>query len=181
MKTNLIFKRTVNTDGTTRVETKIVPVEIPYIHTGEGWYITGHIDSIEVVPDDSELTMKITESVATTALIVTPEVKEIKPGDKFLSTVPGTAKLYRRGSRIGIAYRRGKTTFNQNTKDSVCIDDTTKNQFFKDVHKKCGCGCKEYVVESPSKAFDFWNAFLDKEYERQRKQCNLLIERLANN
>ena len=180
MKTNLIFKRTVNTDGTTRVETKIVPVEIPHIHTGEGWYIIGHTDSIEVIPHDPEPTMEITESVVEVP-VVTPETKEIRPGDKFLSTVSGTAKLYRRGSRIGIAYRRGKTTFNQNTKDSVCIDDATKNQFFKDVHKKYGRGCREYVVESPSKEFDFWNEFLDKEYERQRKQCNLLIERLANN
>ena len=36
MKTNLIFKRQVVVDGVTKVVTRIVPVDVPMIESGEG-------------------------------------------------------------------------------------------------------------------------------------------------
>ena len=51
MKTNLIFKKQVTVDGALKTITRIVPVEVPFINSGEGWILSGHTDEIEVVED----------------------------------------------------------------------------------------------------------------------------------
>ena len=48
MITNLIFRRSKNMDGATVTETKVIPVSIPFINSGEGWMLLGHTDEIEV-------------------------------------------------------------------------------------------------------------------------------------
>lgn len=154
MKTNLIFKRQETIDGETKVVTKIIPVEVPFINSGEGWILSGHADIIEVMSNTSS-----TESLKNTTEDVT----------KFESSVTGTAKLVRSKGVIKITARRGKTTCNQTTPNSVCINDFTKNEFFKncrEIHGN-GSGIFEFRI-SDGRPYDYWNQAIDKEYLRQK-------------
>ena len=67
MKTNLIFKRQVTLNGVTKTVTRIVPVEIPQIESGEGWLLSGHTDCIET-----------TEEMVTVIKIVKSDEKELQ-------------------------------------------------------------------------------------------------------
>lgn len=169
MKTNLIFKRQVTSNGITQVVTKVVPVDIPFINSGEGWTLSGHTDVIEIMnlskaeeqpqdtvpfPQESQLdnSAKRTES------------------DKFISNVSGTAKLVRSKGVIKIVARRGKSTYNQTTPNSVCINDFTKNEFFKNCREIHGNnGCFEFSP-ADGRPYDYWNDIIDKEYTRQKRQ-----------
>ena len=156
MKTNLIFKRQETIDGETKVVTKIIPVEVPFINSGEGWILSGHADIIEVMSNTPS-----TESFnnKNTTVEVT----------KFESSVTGTAKLVRSKGVIKITARTGKTTYNQTTPNSVCINDFTKNEFFKncrEIHGN-GSGIFEFRV-SDGRPYDYWNQAIDKEYQRQK-------------
>ena len=173
MKTNLIFKRQINIDGTTKVVTRIVPVDIPDINTGEGWLLTGHADSIEVcegvyahhvapqcTAEDLNTVSKSEESVVTV---------DKEDSNKFQSDVKGTAKLVRSRGAIKIVSRRGKTTYNQTTPNSVCINDFTKNEFFKSCREKHGnTGVFEFKPVD-GQYYDYWNNIIDVEYQRQKK------------
>ena len=174
MKTNLIFKRQQTVDGITKVVTRIVPVEVPYIEENEGWILSGHADVIERYDDLKPDPIPAKECAVKTEVdsSVQDTKKLINPGEKFDSPVLGTAKIFRKNDKIGIAYRRGKKTLNQNTKDSVCVSDVVKSNFFTAVKNIYGTGVKEYAIYDHSKQFEFWNNFIDEEYERQRKVCN---------
>ena len=171
MKTNLIFKRQVTVEGETKVVTRIVPVNIPDINSGEGWTLSGHTDSLEVcegvyahhvaptVPEDSSISVTSNDTYqAATANSI-----------KFESSVMGTAKLVRSRGVIKIVSRRGKTTYNQNTPNSVCINDFTKNEFFKNCREVHGnSGVFEFRIKD-GRPYDYWNDVIDKEYARQKR------------
>ena len=171
MKTNLIFKKTQTVEGEPVVVTRIVPVEITGIDRGEGWILSGHTDCIEVL-DNTVKVFPMSNAVEQQTIL--PSVESIEPSKnvssaKFESDVKGTAKLVRSRGVIKIVARRGKTTFNQTTPNSVCINDFTKNEFFKNCREFHGnTGCFEFKV-SDGRPYDYWNVVIDKEYERQKK------------
>lgn len=169
METNLIFKRPVIIDGATKVVTRIVRVSIPDINAGEGWTLSGHTDSIEicegvyahpVAPKSIDAEAVAVSDVKTTESDVT----------KFISNIPGTAKLVRSKGVIRIVARRGKTTYNQTTPNSVCINDFTKNEFFKDCREYHGQGSGIFqFTMKDNNHYDYWNGVIDKEYQRQKR------------
>ena len=166
MKTNLIFKRNETVDGVTQVVTKIIPVEIPYINRGDGWILSGHSDIIEIVQDNpfenkpaEQLSMNLDE----------PEKLILK---KFQSDVAGTAKLVRSKGVIKIVARRGKSTYNQTTPNSVCINDFTKNEFFKSCREFHGPSGSFMFSTENVQPYTYWNSVIDREYARQYKKAN---------
>lgn len=192
MKTNLIFKRQRNTGDKLETVTRIVSVDIPHIVAGEGWILAGHTDCVEVTPEVSISTLvdfavkdeaieTVPQSVLTTVEVDSAiEAATFDPDKivKFESDVQGTAKLVRSKGVIKIVARRGKTTFNQNTPNSVCINDFTKNEFFKNCREFHGnVGCFEFKL-SDGKPYDYWNEVIDKEYIRQK---NNYIRRATSN
>ena len=48
MKTNLVFTRTVTSEGMEKTEMKIVEVDIPEISSKDGWKLSTMIDKISV-------------------------------------------------------------------------------------------------------------------------------------
>ena len=48
MITNLVFKRTVNIEGSTRTEMKIIEVMLPELKSSEGWTLVSSADHVEV-------------------------------------------------------------------------------------------------------------------------------------
>lgn len=48
MITNLVFKRTVNVEGSTRTEMKIIEVMLPDLKSSEGWTLVSSADHVEV-------------------------------------------------------------------------------------------------------------------------------------
>lgn len=171
MKTNLIFKKQIVVDGTTQVITRIIPVEVPNIESGQGWILSGHSDVIEVFNDNvvNVVSNNTQQSVNTTK----KEENSASFGNKFISDVSGTAKLVRSGGVIKIVARRGKSTYNQTTPNSICISDITKNEFFKHCREYFGnsAGIFEFD-ELHTKPYQYWNEFIDKEYIRQKERSN---------
>ena len=149
MKTNLIFKRSIVEDGITKVQTKILPVDISGIESGEGWILSGHADEI---------------------IYNQPEVKKpVKKVEKIRSDVTGTAKLVRSRGVIKIAARRGKYTYDQSTPTSICISDYVKNEFFNNCRAAFGsCTSKFWFTEDDTKFYDYWSKFIDDEFARQK-------------
>ena len=47
MRTNLVFKRTVNIEGSSRTEMKIIEVNIPELKGSEGWTLVSSADKVE--------------------------------------------------------------------------------------------------------------------------------------
>ncbi len=143
MKTNLIFKRVY--DG--NIEMVMVPVDIPQLNKGEGWTLASCCDTftkfeiptekITVSGKPLEVLEEVVEVLDTTDKSEskkdekTPESTDVPVGGKYESQVSGTARLVRYKDKIRITYRKGKTTFNRNEPNSVCIDDITKQQFLK--------------------------------------------------
>lgn len=171
MKTNLIFKRQVTSNGITQVVTKVVPVDIPFINSGEGWTLSGHTDVIEIMTLDEVETAPITAHVSSVSNEPIEEGTNAAINvDKFISNVSGTAKLVRSKGVIKIVARRGKSTYNQTTPNSVCINDFTKNEFFKNCREIHGNnGCFEFIP-ADGRPYDYWNDIIDKEYVRQKRQ-----------
>ena len=172
MKTNLIFKRQVTSDGILKTVTRIVPVDVPHINTGEGWVLSGHTDMLEtcenvyvhcldqeVLPVSAVCTIKIEEPPMITT------VANNVPA-KFESSVKGTARLIRAKGKIRITYRKNNTT----SPNSVCISDVTKQEFFNDCKRRYGKATSMYQfdVDQDRNEYDFWNSFIDKEYQRQK-------------
>ena len=161
MKTNLIFKRQLTIDGITRVVTRIVPVDIPQIDPGEGWTLSGHTDVVETV--DPSIVYKV---------LPAPAVERLDEDSltKFESPVAGTAKLVRSKGVIKIVARKGKTTANVTTPNSVCISDVAKTNFFKNCREIHGSDVVyEFSMKTTPAAYDYWNGVIDIEYQRQKK------------
>lgn len=49
MITNLVFKRTVNVEGSNRTEMKIIEVQIPELKSSEGWILVSSADKVDQV------------------------------------------------------------------------------------------------------------------------------------
>lgn len=170
MKTNLIFKRQETIEGVTKVVTKVIPVEVPFINSGEGWVLSGHTDIVEIMTLDEFETSPITAHVSSVSnepidkgANVTVDV------EKFISDVSGTAKLVRSKGVIKIVARRGKSTYNQTSPNSVCINDFTKNEFFKNCREIHGQASGIFQFKpSDGRPYDYWNDIIDKEYQRQK-------------
>lgn len=164
MKTNLIFKRQEIINGVTKVVTKIVPVDIPNIKSGAGWTLSGHTDIVEIVSIQEAQEQELSET--------TQDKEPLEKSNivKFNSTVGGTAKLVRSKGAIKIVARQGKSTYNQTTPNSVCINDFTKNEFFKNCREYHGNNGVYAFKMSDGRLYDYWNTIIDKEYERQHKE-----------
>lgn len=167
METNLIFRRSVSVDGETRVETKIVPVSIPAITAGEGWMLLAHADYVEVVePVDAT---PPSETAVQENLEDEPQGTLPTEVTKFISDVHGTAKLVRAKGIIRVVARRGKATFNQTTKNSVCVSQSTATEFFNWCREVYGrSAAKYYFTKDQERAYAFWDKFITEEYARQK-------------
>ena len=49
MRTNLVFKRTANIEGSPRTEMKIIEVNIPELKSSEGWTLVSSADKVEQI------------------------------------------------------------------------------------------------------------------------------------
>lgn len=171
MKTNLIFKRIINTNEGSTTQLKVVTVDIPGINKDENWVLSGQATDID---------FSLMERSGTSNVETKDVVKEnVKPtqllfGSKFESNVVGTAKLVRVRDKIWIAHRKGKATYNETSINSVCIDESIKNQFFEH--------CKEYrgnntdifefsKIKDPN-PYQYWSRFMNEEYSRQLEYLN---------
>ena len=190
MKTNLIFKRT----NQGKVEMVMVPVNIPQINSGEGWVLASCCDmftkyeapSEKIVVMGSPLTvieevLDITSNDGVSAApqeSVTakkePETHDVPVGGSYQSQVTGTARLVRYKDKIRITYRKGKTTFNRNDPNSVCIDDMTKQQFFNAVKRQYGTGVVQWQLVLGDAEYTHYNELIDKLYEQGRVAYNKL-------
>ena len=170
MKTNLIFKRQETIEGVTKVVTKVIPVEVPFINSGEGWVLSGHTDIVEIMTLDEFETSPITAHVSSVSNEPIEEGANISVDiEKFSSDVAGTAKLVRSKGIIKIVARRGKSTYNQTSPNSVCINDFTKNEFFKNCREIHGQASGIFQFKpSDGRPYDYWNDIIDKEYQRQK-------------
>ena len=54
MITNLVFKRNINSEGTTCTELKTINLNIPGIKKSERWELVGMFDSVSVAPTVEE-------------------------------------------------------------------------------------------------------------------------------
>ena len=50
MITNLVFKRTVNIEGSNRTEMKIIEINVPEIKASEGWTLVSSADKVTMSP-----------------------------------------------------------------------------------------------------------------------------------
>lgn len=95
------------------------------------------------------------------------ENKEVVPSVKFISNVPGTARLTTYKGKILVSYRRGSNTRNQTTPTSVCINDSVKQEFFNDSRDEP----EQFVIykkDNPS-LFNKWFTYIETEYKRQQR------------
>ena len=186
MKTNLIFKRVH--EGS--VEMVMVPVDIPQLNNGEGWTLASCCDTftkfevpsepIVVTGKPLEVLEEDVEVIDTTAKSESkkdekiPEPTEVPVGGKYESQVRGTARLVRYKDKIRITYRKGKTTFNRNEPNSVCIDDITKQQFFNAVKRQYGAGVVVWQLVLGDTEYEHYNQLVDRLYEEGRIAYNKL-------
>ena len=186
MKTNLIFKRVH--EGS--VEMVMVPVDIPQLNKGEGWTLASCCDTftkfevpsepIVVTGKPLEVLEENVEVIDTTAKSESkkdekiPEPTDVPVGGKYESQVRGTARLVRYKDKIRITYRKGKTTFNRNEPNSVCIDDMTKQQFFNAVKRQYGTGVVVWQLVLGDTEYEYYNQLVDRLYEEGRIAYNKL-------
>lgn len=195
MKTNLIFKRVH--DG--NIEMVMVPVDIPQLNKGDGWTLASCCDTftkfeiptekITVSGKPLEVLEEVVEVLDTTSrnsvydTTVTrepekpekiPESIDVPVGGKYESQVRGTARLVRYKDKIRITYRKGKTTFNRNEPNSVCIDDMTKQQFFNSVKRQYGTGVVVWQLVLGDTEYEHYNQLVDRLYEEGRIAYNKL-------
>ena len=186
MKTNLIFKRVH--EGS--VEMVMVPVDIPQLNKGEGWAVASCCDTftkfevpsepIVVTGKPLEVLEEDVEVIDTTAKSESkkdekiPEPTDVPVGGKYESQVRGTARLVRYKDKIRITYRKGKTTFNRNEPNSVCIDDMTKQQFFNAVKRQYGTGVVVWQLVLGDTEYEHYNQLVDRLYEEGRIAYNKL-------
>lgn len=186
MKTNLIFKRVH--DG--NIEMVMVPVDIPQLNKGDGWTLASCCDTftkfevpsnpLVVTGKPLEVLEEVVEVLDTTVKSEskkdekTPESTDVPVGGKYESQVRGTARLVRYKDKIRITYRKGKTTFNRNEPNSVCIDDMTKQQFFNAVKRQYGTGVVVWQLVLGDTEYEHYNQLVDRLYEEGRIAYNKL-------
>ena len=89
---------------------------------------------------------------------------------EFRSPINGTACLIRKNDVIRIAYRKGKQA-NITNPNRICINDGDKQSFFNAV-RACNPTSiiTDWCLTSKDYHFKYWNAFLDNEYQEQKKE-----------
>ena len=188
MKLNLIFKRVVNGS----VEMIMVPVDIPQVDAGQGWTLASSCEKFTVVekPTAEQISKQIDE-ILPAALKSAPYVKEtnetpppadtlpqilnnVPVGGAYQSSIAGSARLVRYKGKIKITYRKGKTTFNKNEPNSVCISDITKQEFFNAVKRAHGPDVAVWQLVSTDSSYEHFNKLIDTLYEDGRIAYNKL-------
>lgn len=155
MKIKLILKRTL-TAPNRKTEMKVVTVDVP-VNPEDGWALASWCDSIEVDEEVKQQTV----------------VKEVQPGEKYPSSITGGARLIRIKDTIKIAFRKGKTTFNENGPNSVCISEADKQLFFDDVKYIYGLSPTFWrLLPSDDPFYSKWNKLIDTLYEEGRIEFN---------
>lgn len=175
MKKQLVLKRMINIDGIPKYELKIIEIDIPQIKPEEGWSVHALVDSIDMdTPQiESKSASKKTTKKSKKSEQEASQLEPLNYGSKFESDVMGTAKLVRLKDKIFIAYRRGKTTYNQTTPDSICISESMKQEFFKSVDRFYGTQAHDYAFPRSDKIpFEAWDKWMTQEYELQLKRFN---------
>lgn len=194
MKTNLIFKRVH--EGS--VEMVMVPVDIPQLNKGEGWTLASCCDTftkfevpsepivvsgkpleviesvLDVVNTPDESVYHTHDSVKQVPIADASNLTDVPVGGKYESQVRGTARLVRYKDKIRITYRKGKTTFNRNEPNSVCIDDMTKQQFFNAVKRQYGTSVVVWQLVRGDTEYEHYNQLVDRLYEEGRIAYNKL-------
>lgn len=196
MKTNLIFKRVI--EG--RVEMMMVPVDIPQIDAGQGWMLASACDQFTVAekPTIEQLSKQVEEMLpaalknvpyvkdrkeqaggkVTTIDDPTPVLNNVPAGGSYQSSVSGSARLVRYKDKIKITYRKGKTTFNRNDPNSVCINDFVKQEFFNSVKRQYGTnGVVTWQLVLGDTDYEHFNKLIDKIYEEGRLSYNESLKR----
>ena len=168
MNTNFIFQRQVTIDGVTKIVTKIVPVSLPSIDSGEGWIYKGHTDIIELENLDC-CSIKSKSNAEPVETAKTTKRKKVNPEAKFQSPVEGLAKLVKVKGVIKIAARQGKSTFNQTTPNGVCISNKVRDEFFADCRNIHGSSGVYYFTKADGGVYDYWNKVITAEYTRQKE------------
>lgn len=168
MITNLVFKRVNNNVNPPRTELKIVEVNIPEINSGEGWVLStaGEVVTVtKLLPKEPEPPISENSDV---------KLIQIERGDSFTSDVPGTARLVRKDDKILIGYRKGKSAAvrDQTNRNSVCIGDITKVEFFNACKSAHGRNTKDWFLVPGDNGYIEWNNFIDKEYDIQFTRVN---------
>lgn len=188
MKLNLIFKRVV--EGS--VEMIVVPVDLPQVDAGQGWTLASSCNKFTVVekPTIEQISKQIDE-ILPAALKSAPYKKEtnktpsaadatsqklndVPVGGAYQSLIAGSARLVRYKDKIKITYRKGKTTFNKNEPNSVCISDFTKQEFFNAVKRAHGPDVAVWQLVSTDSSYEHFNNLIDKLYEEGRIAYNKL-------
>lgn len=223
MRTNLVFKRTVNIEGSSRTEMKIIEVDIPDLKSSEGWTLVSNADKVSTInlpriADDTEVDITINrdadadkaaeflntimtstvknfvdiqhcncaqtdkatlhaskENLAAQSVNVVYKPSEIKEAEEaanikeYPSPIEGTACLIRKNNTIRIAYRKGKNS-SINTPNRICINDRDKQSFFNAV-RACNPTSiiTEWCLTEKDHHFKHWNAFMDNEYQEQKR------------
>lgn len=162
MRKNLIYKQISNVDNVPKTIIKLIPVEIPDGTIDESWNLVGECDAVEFVESKSMKETKTTKKKETTVNDKT-DVKQLQFGDKYISSVGGTARLVRVNQEIIITRRKGNATLNQNDPNSVCIDDLTKTAFFSDC-RSLGANDWKIAYCRDSSLYNSWSSVIDKTY-----------------
>ena len=194
MITNLVFKRTINIEGSQKTEMKIIKVKIDGIKSSEGWSLVSSAD-ICTFDDQSEISdhgvlidklpgvvlcedalstkAEIDKDINHAAVVNEAKYENIK---EFYTNVSGTACLIRRDGCIRIAYRKGRSG-NKVTPNRVCIDDNVKSKFFKDVRALKGEDTSDWFIsEKDSRSyFDFWSKWMEEIYQEDRNNAIKLM------
>lgn len=192
MKTNLIFKRVIEC----RVQMMMVPVDIPQVEEGQGWMLASACDQFTIAEKPTiEQLSKHVEDMLPPALKNAPYVKDKKEppvgkvttiddpapvlnnvpvGGSYQSSVSGSARLVRYKDKIKITYRKGRTTFNRNDPNSVCINDLVKQEFFNSVKRQYGTGVAIWQLVLGDTDYEHFNNLIDKIYEEGRVEYNKL-------
>ena len=89
---------------------------------------------------------------------------------EFKSPINGTACLIRKNDVIRIAYRKGKQA-NITNPNRICISDRDKQSFFNAV-RACNPTSiiTDWCLTPKDHHFKHWNAFMDNEYQEQKRE-----------
>ena len=176
MITNIVLKRLNNSVNPPRTEIKVVEVYVPGVERGEGWQLVSSADIVDVVPKTEAAKTTTTKKTRRSTAKTVDDHVEAEHGEDFILTTPGTARLVRKGNKILIAYRRGKETYHKYSPNSVCINDSVKNEFFSDCRTLCGTYPDKYVITHDifPLTFDKWSNWMDDAYTKALKHFNVI-------
>jgi hypothetical protein len=174
MIANLVFKRNVNSEGTTYTELKTVNLNIPGIKKSERWELVGMFDIVTAAPtvEENPTTTEITEAAPTEKAVET-DVKSVPKLEKFESPIKTPRMMIRTGDCIRVVNRKSNFT----TYNAVSITDDEKIEFYKSFRSKNPNPHKstpesivirkdDVVVDNGygNKPYAFWNKFMSQRF-----------------